>query len=179
MVDKPKESVQKDVISLPKQNMRKGRRLISPEMQHQIVIHFVKTDSIKKTAEAFRVSPHTTNRVIRKHALFMAELKRIKRSVLADSFESIAQKATHEMERRISETPKSFTVFELNMVAGTAIDKMMKLRGEADVVVKFETTNSIPDAITKIMGELDGIVYSTSSEEVDKPIIALPKSTPT
>lgn len=74
---------------------------------------------------------------------------------MEESLENIVKKAGAELEKRLTVTPNYFKAATLTNVMSIALDKLWKVQGKADKVVRFEGTDDVKSILDEITSSLD------------------------
>lgn len=119
----------------------------------QIVAYYAVTHNFKKTGEEFGILKETVQTIVEENPELYRKFERIKNASLAETLANIVKSAGAEIARRLTVLPEELKTYDLNTLFGTAIDKLWRMEGRPDRIIKFEQVDDIKNIISQIEEE--------------------------
>lgn len=168
-IKKPPEVVAQEILDKTKNiksSIRRDKKQVlekkskekkdEPSSKHlQVIAYYVATSSLKKTSKEFGCSEQTVKSYVDRFPHMYNKFLRIHKTSMEDLLENIVKKSCAEIDKRLTTTPNYVKVATLSNVMSVALDKLWKVQGKADKVVKFEGTDDIKSILDEITSTIE------------------------
>ena len=172
LMDKAKTMQSRNVKTNPvltKKNIQSG---IDHQKIGQIIAYYAVTHNFKKTGMEFGVNLETVQELIEEYPELYKKFERIKNASLAETLANIVKSAGAEIARRLTVLPEELKTYDLNTLFGTAIDKLWRLEGRPDRIIKFEQVDDIKTIISQLEEDFINESEFTNREEIEAASVA-------
>jgi hypothetical protein len=176
----PENPTRDDTVPKPKYH-RHNARFLSFAIRERIINALAAGDSHNAIARALKVSHNTVSAVAEQ------DWERVdkRKTRIAAQAERAATKAFDLLNQKLDTQGDSLTANQLVPIAGVSVDKLLALRGEANIIARVDVEHgfnagNIFEAFQQFHADALKILHARQAEEAQQPPpLSLPDSPPT